>query len=152
MTVQTKPVARPARREDAQAIARSYNQGIEDRIAPFETEPRTRADIERLLEDRLGRYPAVVVQRESLVVAWASTGRYRARPYYDPDRRALGLYRSRSPRRWSRARNDIYRSSSIVDHGQRAKVIRDSGETNEQQRSRGGVNPGCHRPTRRPNS
>ena len=31
---------RPARREDAPAITAIYNQGIEDRIATFETEPR----------------------------------------------------------------------------------------------------------------
>ncbi|MGZ6020868.1 MAG: arsinothricin resistance N-acetyltransferase ArsN1 family A [Phenylobacterium sp.] len=44
MTSQTM-AARPARREDAEAIAEIYNQGIEDRIATFETEPRTAADI-----------------------------------------------------------------------------------------------------------
>jgi len=38
--------ARPARREDAAAITEIYNQGIEDRIATFETEPRSVADIE----------------------------------------------------------------------------------------------------------
>ena len=32
---------RPARREDAAAITAIYNQGIEDRIATFETEPRS---------------------------------------------------------------------------------------------------------------
>jgi L-amino acid N-acyltransferase YncA len=37
--------ARPARVEDAADIARIYNQGIEDRIATFETEPRSVADI-----------------------------------------------------------------------------------------------------------
>lgn len=37
--------ARPARREDAPAITEIYNQGIEDRIATFETEPRMVADI-----------------------------------------------------------------------------------------------------------
>ncbi|HZZ90280.1 MAG TPA: arsinothricin resistance N-acetyltransferase ArsN1 family A [Caulobacteraceae bacterium] len=37
--------ARPARREDAPAITEIYNQGIEDRIATFETEPRTTADV-----------------------------------------------------------------------------------------------------------
>ena len=36
---------RPARREDAPAITEIYNQGIEDRIATLETEPRTPADI-----------------------------------------------------------------------------------------------------------
>jgi L-amino acid N-acyltransferase YncA len=37
---------RPARREDAPAIVEIYNQGIEDRVATFETEPRSVADIE----------------------------------------------------------------------------------------------------------
>jgi hypothetical protein len=42
---------------------RTLRQGIEDRIATFETDPRTTANIERLLDDRLGRYPAIVVDR-----------------------------------------------------------------------------------------
>ena len=37
--------ARTARREDAPAITEIYNEGIEDRIATFETEPREAADI-----------------------------------------------------------------------------------------------------------
>ena len=61
MNAQTTAWARSARREDAAAIARIYNQGIEDRVATFETEPRTAANIERLLDERIGRYPAVVV-------------------------------------------------------------------------------------------
>lgn len=84
MTAQTTAWARAARREDVAAIARIYNQGIEDRVATFETEPRTTADIERLLDERAGRYPAIVVERENEVVAWASAGPYRARPCYDP--------------------------------------------------------------------
>jgi phosphinothricin acetyltransferase len=77
-------VTRPARREDAAAIARIYNQGIEERIATFETEPRTTADIEWLLAEREGRYPCIVVERDGEVVAWAGVDRYRARPCYDP--------------------------------------------------------------------
>jgi phosphinothricin acetyltransferase len=84
MTAQTSAVARYACREDAAAIVRIYNQGIEDRIATFETDPRTVADIERLLDERLGRYPAIVVERDGQVVAWASAGAYRSRPCYDP--------------------------------------------------------------------
>jgi phosphinothricin acetyltransferase len=84
MTAGTTAIPRAARRDDAAAIARIYNQGIEDRIATFETEPRSTADIERLLDERLGRYPAIVVEREGQVVAWASAGSYRARRCYDP--------------------------------------------------------------------
>ncbi|HEY1294723.1 MAG TPA: GNAT family N-acetyltransferase, partial [Chloroflexota bacterium] len=65
-------------------IAHIYNQGIADRVATFETEPRTTADIEHLLNERLGHYPAIVVEREGRVVAWASAGSYRPRPCYDP--------------------------------------------------------------------
>jgi phosphinothricin acetyltransferase len=84
MTAETLTVARSARREDAAAIARIYNQGIEDRVATFETEPRTTEDIERLLGERRGRYPAIVVERGGQIVAWASAGTYRSRPCYDP--------------------------------------------------------------------
>ena len=84
MTSHTNGVARQAKHEDAPAIARIYNQGIEDRIATFETEPRSVADIERLLGERAGHYPAIVVERGGEVVAWASAGSYRPRPCYEP--------------------------------------------------------------------
>jgi L-amino acid N-acyltransferase YncA len=74
-------LARPA---DAAAIARIYNQGIEDRQATFETDPRGTEDIERLLIEKGERYPTVVVERGGQVVAWASTSSYRARPCYAP--------------------------------------------------------------------
>jgi phosphinothricin acetyltransferase len=38
--------ARPACLEDAAAVTAIYNQGIEDRVGTFETEPRTLAQIE----------------------------------------------------------------------------------------------------------
>ena len=38
--------ARPAAAADIPAVTEIYNQGIEDRIATFETEPRTVADVE----------------------------------------------------------------------------------------------------------
>jgi phosphinothricin acetyltransferase len=69
MTPPTAAVARTACPDDAAAIARIHNQGIEDRIATFETALRTTADIERLLGEHLGRYPAIVVEREGKLVA-----------------------------------------------------------------------------------
>jgi len=41
-----KLTARPARRADAPAITAIYNQGIEDRVGTFETEPRSVEQIE----------------------------------------------------------------------------------------------------------
>jgi phosphinothricin acetyltransferase len=74
--------ARSATRGDAAAIARIYNQGIEDRVATFQTEPRSLADIERLLAEREGRYPIILVERGGEVVAWASAGSYHSTPWY----------------------------------------------------------------------
>ena len=46
--------SRRAQLSDAGEIARIYSEGIADRIATFETEPRSRADVERVLPERIG--------------------------------------------------------------------------------------------------
>ena len=71
--------ARPADEGDAAAIARIYNEGIADRVATFETEPRTAAAVARWFD---GVHPIVVVEREGEVVAFASTSTYRPRECY----------------------------------------------------------------------
>ena len=73
---------RLARLEDAPIITTIYNQGIEERNATFETEPRTAEQTTAQLADKGKRYPTVVVERDSQVVAWASAGLYRSRPCY----------------------------------------------------------------------
>ncbi|HEV8440738.1 MAG TPA: arsinothricin resistance N-acetyltransferase ArsN1 family A [Methylomirabilota bacterium] len=80
--MRAKSIARLATPADAPAIARIYNQGIEERIATFETEPRTPAQIEAQLADKGERYPTVVVERDGHVIAWATVSAYRARPCY----------------------------------------------------------------------
>lgn len=70
---------RPASPSDAAAIARIYNQGIDDRIATFETRHRSAADIEQWFD---GRHPIVVVESDGEVVAFASTSTYRPRECY----------------------------------------------------------------------
>jgi len=70
---------RPATLADAAAIARIYNQGIEDRVATFETRLRTVADIEKWFD---GRHPVVVVVDEAGVQAFAATSTYRPRECY----------------------------------------------------------------------
>src|SRR5436309_2262031 len=67
---------------DAAAIAHIYNQGIEDRIATFETEPRTVEQIEARITQRGDRCPTVVVERDGRVVAWAGAAPYSDRPAY----------------------------------------------------------------------
>jgi L-amino acid N-acyltransferase YncA len=51
-------MARRAEPGDAPAIAQIYNQGIEDRVATFETDLRTAEAIAALLISQAERYPA----------------------------------------------------------------------------------------------
>jgi phosphinothricin acetyltransferase len=74
--------ARLAEFRDATAIAEIYNQGIEDRLATFETAPRSAEAIEALLAARAGRYPAVVVEDSDRVLGFAWTSEYRPREAY----------------------------------------------------------------------
>jgi L-amino acid N-acyltransferase YncA len=64
---------------DASAIARIYNEGIEDRVATFETEPRSAEHVLGWLEaDR----PLVVAEDAGAVVAWAIAHPYSSRAAY----------------------------------------------------------------------
>jgi len=78
----TTLTTRLATAADAAAIATIYNEGIADRVATFEIEPRTTEQIVALLRDKGERFPTVVVERAGHVVAWAGAGAYRSRPAY----------------------------------------------------------------------
>jgi phosphinothricin acetyltransferase len=67
---------------DAAAIAEIHNQGIEDRIATFETARRSTREVEAQLVEKGDRFPTVVVEREGRIVAWAGAGPYRSRSAY----------------------------------------------------------------------
>jgi L-amino acid N-acyltransferase YncA len=70
---------RKATPTDADAIARIYNEGIEDRIATFETRPRSAEDVARWFD---GVHPVVVVEDGGRIVGFASTSPYRPRECY----------------------------------------------------------------------
>jgi L-amino acid N-acyltransferase YncA len=71
---------RPPTLADAALIAEIYNEGIADRLATFETEPRTAAQIEEWLT---GRNLVIVAKtRDAGVVAFAASFPYSARPCY----------------------------------------------------------------------
>jgi L-amino acid N-acyltransferase YncA len=65
--------------DDCDAIARIYNQGIEDRVATFETRQRTAEDVRQWFE---GTHPVVVIEESGGTVAFASTSLYRPRDCY----------------------------------------------------------------------
>jgi L-amino acid N-acyltransferase YncA len=71
---------RDAAADDAAAIARIYNEGIDDRVATFETRHRTADDVVRWFD---GRHPVVVVEDDDGdVIAFAATSTYRPRDCY----------------------------------------------------------------------
>lgn len=72
--------ARPATPADAPAIREIYNQGIEDRVATFETAPRSIADVEAWFD---GRHPIMsVIDANGNVVGYAATFSYADRCCY----------------------------------------------------------------------
>lgn len=73
---------RPARGEDAAAIAEIYNQGILGRQATFETRLRTADDILETLLAGAGRFPYLVALVDGVITGWASVSSYRARECY----------------------------------------------------------------------
>ena len=73
------PVIRPARPGDAAALAAIHNEGIEDRVATFETRPRAAADYD---ERVAGPLPLLVAEADGRVVAWAGLGPYSDMPAY----------------------------------------------------------------------
>ena len=72
-------LVRAATIDDAAAMARIYNEGIADRIATFETRPRSAQDVRAWFD---GVHPIVVAEQEGRVVGFASTSSYQPRECY----------------------------------------------------------------------
>lgn len=71
--------AHPATPEDAAAIARIYNEGIDGRTATFETAHRTPEQVAAWFD---GTHPIVVVADDAGIVGFAATSAYRPRACY----------------------------------------------------------------------
>ena len=75
-------VLRPARDDDADAICAVYNQGIEERVATLETEPRTPDERRRWLASHDARHPVIVAVSDGVVIGWASLNVFNPRDAY----------------------------------------------------------------------
>jgi L-amino acid N-acyltransferase YncA len=72
-------IPRLATLNDAPFLAAIYNEGIEDRVATFETRPRSVDDVRGWFD---GRHPIIVVEEDGKILAFASTSMYRPRDCY----------------------------------------------------------------------
>jgi len=61
---------------DLPAIREIYNEGIEDRIATLETEPKTADDIADWWNEHDARYAVLVCSEKNHVIGWASLNRF----------------------------------------------------------------------------
>jgi L-amino acid N-acyltransferase YncA len=74
---------RAARLDDADAICRIYNQGIEDRVATLETQRRTPDERRQWLTGRSPRHPVIVGEAaDGTVAGWGSLNAFNAREAY----------------------------------------------------------------------
>ncbi len=71
---------RPGLAEDLAAVVEAYNAGISERVATFETRPRTVAELADWPHDG---QPFVVAELDGAVLGWARAGRYSDRCVYE---------------------------------------------------------------------
>jgi L-amino acid N-acyltransferase YncA len=74
---------RSATPDDLSAIRAIYNQGIEDRIATLDQDPKSEADIENWYAAHGNRYAVLVAIDDGAVCGWAALNRYSPRSAYD---------------------------------------------------------------------
>ncbi|MDM5357384.1 arsinothricin resistance N-acetyltransferase ArsN1 family A [Peribacillus sp. ACCC06369] len=75
-------IIREAMETDIDSVKEIYNQGIEDRVATLETEPKDQAYMKDWFAKHMGRYKVIVAEQEGEVVGWASLNPYNNRCAY----------------------------------------------------------------------
>jgi phosphinothricin acetyltransferase len=74
---------RGATEADVERIRLIYNEGIEDRVATLEVEPKDAHDMATWWTGHTGRYEVVVAECDGDVVGWAALNPYSHRCAYD---------------------------------------------------------------------
>lgn len=74
---------RLAKENDIESIQRIYNQGIEDRIATLETQPKDIKYMNEWYGNHQGRFKVIVAEKDEVVVGWASLNQYNGRCAYN---------------------------------------------------------------------
>jgi L-amino acid N-acyltransferase YncA len=88
-------ILRRAEAGDAVRMAEIFNEGVEDRVATFETQAAGPADAERWISEDI----VVVAERDGAMVAWAKAGPYTDQHDYYAGVREATMYVARDARR-----------------------------------------------------
>jgi L-amino acid N-acyltransferase YncA len=86
---------RPAELPDAARIAEIFNEGVEERVATFETREATPEDAARWIADDL----VIVLENDGFIAGWAKAGAYGDRHHYYDGVREATIYVDRRARR-----------------------------------------------------
>ena len=86
---------RPAEPGDAARITEIFNDGVEDRVATFETRPAAPEDATRWIKEDV----VIVAERDGAVIGWAKAGPYADQHHYYDGVREATLYVDRAARR-----------------------------------------------------
>lgn len=76
-------VIRRAQVADLESVRHIYNEGIADRVATLDEDPKDSADMAEWWERHAGRYVVLVAERDGEIVGWASLNPYSHRCAYD---------------------------------------------------------------------
>jgi phosphinothricin acetyltransferase len=74
---------RSATQADLETIRAIHNQGIEDRDATLDLDPKSEEDAAEWYAAHGGRYVVLVAERDGAIAGWASLNRYSHRCAYD---------------------------------------------------------------------
>ena len=86
---------RAAEPGDAARITEIFNDGVEDRVATFETRPAAPEDAMRWIKEDV----VIVAERDGAVIGWAKAGPYADQHHYYDGVREATLYVDRAARR-----------------------------------------------------
>lgn len=75
-------MVREANKRDLESILNIYNQGIEDRIATLESEPKDFLYMKEWFEQHKGRFKVIVAEQEGRLLGWSSLNLYNTRCAY----------------------------------------------------------------------
>jgi phosphinothricin acetyltransferase len=91
------PLVRRAAESDLAAIREIYNQGIADRIATLDEDPKSETGVREWFAHHDDRYAVIVAERKERIVGWASLNPYSHRCAYR-DVADLSVYVERAAR------------------------------------------------------